>query len=189
MASMRIKTVFPYDELARVWLRQGQDTGRSPGERMCFIGDTIYSYGPHFPIARLFDAPNGEQVILFTTDTYSRTTLTHIRAVSSAIRNSHRRTVLCAYPQAVASAEQHDINLDCFKQAKDYLAQRHAKARKPELYSGGIKTEARQAREYCEVMCIPVPVWAMLPASIEAGKPLMTALEFYREKKPSHDRI
>ncbi len=45
----REKQVYSYDELPHVWLAQSQDTGRTPGERMYFTGDTIYSYGSHFP--------------------------------------------------------------------------------------------------------------------------------------------
>ena len=178
----RVKQVYPYDELASVWLSQSQDTGRSPGERMYFSGDTIYSYGSHFPIARLFDSPNGEPVILFTTRSYSNTTSKHVRVVQQAVRSSSRRVVYCMYPQAADNAAQHEVNLADFKQHMDAAAVKHAKARKPELYAGDIKNEARLAREYCEVMCLPVPTWAMLPNGIEAGKPMIAALRAHAEE-------
>jgi len=176
------KQVYPYDELARVWLKQSQDTGRSPGERMYFSGDTIYSYGSHFPIARLFDSPNGEPVILFTTRSYSNTTSKHVRVVQRAVHSSSRRVVYCENPLATNSLLQHESCLASFKYELEKFAVKHAKARKPGLYAGDIKNEARLAREYCEVMCLPVPTWAMLPDGIEAGKPMIAALRAHAEE-------
>jgi hypothetical protein len=52
---------------------------------MFYEGDTIYSYGYHFPIARKVTAPNGETVILFTTESYSVSTAKHKTIVRRAI--------------------------------------------------------------------------------------------------------
>ena len=164
--------------LARVWLRQSQDYGQErSGGSFYFQGDTIYSYGSHFPIAKLGTAPNGEDVILFTTRTYSKTTSRHISEVRSAVRHSSRRVVYCDDPSGVL----HDTTLLRFKDAMDSAAAKHAKARKPELYAGDIYAQAEMAREYCEVMYLPVPTWALLPSSIEPGKPLMAALLVHQE--------
>jgi hypothetical protein len=156
----RIKHLFSVCELPYVWLRQSQDNGHAPGDRFYFTGDTIYSYGSHFPIARIRTAPNGEAVILMTTRTYSVTTARHISAIRTAIRNSYRRVIYCAHPDVAVSHEQ---NLSDFKLVMSFDIERHARARKPELYSGKILAIAQQAREYCEVMCLGVLTWAQLP--------------------------
>jgi len=167
-------------DVAKVWLRQSQDYGQErSGGSFYFRGDTIYSYGSHFPIAKLTAAPNGESVILFTARTYSNTTARHIQAVQSAIRNTYRREVYCADPSVVAS---HDENLQSFKSEMDSIAVKHAKARKPQLYACDILHQARLAREYCEVMCIPTPTWALLPSNIEPGKPLIAAMQVHKEE-------
>jgi hypothetical protein len=64
-----------HNEVAHAWANQ---TGRHrKGFNMFYEGDTIYSYGYHFPIARIVDAPNGERVVLFTTENYSVSTSKH----------------------------------------------------------------------------------------------------------------
>ena len=132
---------------------------------MYFTGDTIYSYGSHFPIAQLTTAPNGEDVLLFTTDTYSNTTTRHISYVQQGIRNTRRRVVYCFNPQG-----DRPSNIRDFKQRLEKIQAKHAKARKPELYSAEIFRIAAQCRGYCEVMCLPVPVWAELRPGIERGE-------------------
>ena len=54
-------------QLPHVWYYQEKESGK--GSHMFFEGKTIYSYGRHFPIACLHN-----DVVLFTTDTYSMTT-------------------------------------------------------------------------------------------------------------------
>ncbi|MCC5780519.1 hypothetical protein H7H48_15770 [Nitratireductor sp. B36] len=44
---------------------------------MFYEGDTIYSYGYHFPIATLMADAEGRTVVLFTTDNYSTSTAKH----------------------------------------------------------------------------------------------------------------
>ncbi|MCP3684450.1 MAG: hypothetical protein GY861_17360 [bacterium] len=58
--------------------RNGATSGKS--NTMFIEGDTIYSYGYHFPIARRF----GDK-FLFTTNKYSITTAKHKSEVSSAL--------------------------------------------------------------------------------------------------------
>ena len=187
----RIKHIFPRDELAHVWLRQSQDEGRSAGRgQMYFDGDTIYSYGSHFPIAMIFKAPNGEEVILFTTRTYSNTTARHIAAVKSACNASHRRTIYCSRPDVCRLPSDHERNLSVFRSEMDESIAKHAKARKPELYTVDILHQATLAREYCEVMCLPVPIWAQLPGmnfvatdKLFRGEPLRALLKIHAEEK------
>jgi hypothetical protein len=76
-------------EVAHLWFHQSQGDARNPGNTMYFIGDTIYSYGSHFPIARIVTRKR-EKVVLFTTRGYSSTTNRHKsdtwRAIPSGTR-------------------------------------------------------------------------------------------------------
>src|SRR5690349_5873313 len=73
--------------VAHVWAAGTQDEGRNARENVWFRGDTIYSYGSHFPMARRVKGRSGASAFLMTTRTYSNTTAKHLREVSSALRN------------------------------------------------------------------------------------------------------
>jgi hypothetical protein len=75
-----------HNEVAHAWAHQ---TGRCRrGHHMFYEGDTIYSYGYHFPIARLVEA-DGRTVVLFTNDSRSVSTAKHKSIVARAV--SHLR--------------------------------------------------------------------------------------------------
>jgi hypothetical protein len=81
----RKKHVFDTGEIPHLWAHQTQDEARNRQGNLYFTGDTIYSYGSHFPIARHVTNEAGERAVLFTTATYSVTTSGHCSAVRSAI--------------------------------------------------------------------------------------------------------
>lgn len=70
------------EALAHAWAHQLSADGN--GSSFYFRGDTIYSYGSHFPIARHVSTKRGD-CILFTTRSYSTTTARHIGLTRSAI--------------------------------------------------------------------------------------------------------
>lgn len=72
-------------ETAHAWAHQ---TGKQRNAgRVFYHGDTIYSYGSHFPIARHVTLPNGNPAVLFTTRGYSSSTSKHKRLVEGACRH------------------------------------------------------------------------------------------------------
>lgn len=87
----RTKTVYPTREIAHLWAHQTQPAARNQIRNFYFDGDTIYSYGSHFPIARLIKVAwqsgrgNDERCVFFTTRGYSVTTAKHISFVRRAI--------------------------------------------------------------------------------------------------------
>jgi hypothetical protein len=81
-----MRKVHPTDMVAHLWAHQTQDSARNPHGNFYFEGDTIYSYGSHFPIARHVDA----HTIFFTTRGYSNTTSGHISCVRSAMPGGKR---------------------------------------------------------------------------------------------------
>jgi hypothetical protein len=84
-----MKKVVHGREVAHLWAHQTQADARSNGRgNIFFTGDTIYSYGSHFPIARHVENSKGQKAILFTTKGYSSTTAKHKSYVRNAIPGS-----------------------------------------------------------------------------------------------------
>ena len=75
------KTVFDNHGTAHAFASRSQESGRSANGNFYFEGDTLYSYGSHFPICRFYG-----DVLLFTTDSYSVSTSAHITIAESATR-------------------------------------------------------------------------------------------------------
>jgi len=86
----RKKHVFDTGEIPHLWAHRTQDEARNRQGNLYFSGDTIYSYGSHFPIARHVTNDGGERAVLLTTRTYSVTTASHCSAVRSAIPSGIR---------------------------------------------------------------------------------------------------
>src|SRR4051794_30005881 len=80
-----MRTVVDRDEVAHLWAHRTQEYARDRGSRFYFKGDTIYSYGEHFPIARHV-YHGGHHTVLFTCRKYSPTTSTHKSCMRSALR-------------------------------------------------------------------------------------------------------
>lgn len=80
----RQKHVYDTGEVPHLWFHKTQDSARNAQRNLYFDGDTIYSYGSHFPIARHI-SHGRKSAVLFTTRSYSPTTAGHISAVRSAI--------------------------------------------------------------------------------------------------------
>lgn len=80
-----MRTVVSNKELPHLWAHQTQSHARNGNDTFYFSGDTIYSYGSHFPIAKHVTNSRGDKAILFTTSGYSTTTSQHISLVRHSI--------------------------------------------------------------------------------------------------------
>lgn len=80
-----MRHVYPNHEIPHLWAHQSQDEARNSTGSLYFEGQTIYSYGSHFPIARHVTNERGERAVLFTTAHHSVTTSGHCSAVARAI--------------------------------------------------------------------------------------------------------
>lgn len=81
----RVKHVVSSSEVAHLWAHKAQDSARNSNHSVYFQGDTIFSYGDHFPIARHVTNKAGKSAVLFTTAHYSVTTSGHCSMVRSAV--------------------------------------------------------------------------------------------------------
>jgi hypothetical protein len=110
----RERHVFHTSEIPHLWAHRAQDDARNQQGNLFFNGDTIYSYGSHFPIARHVYNQHNEHAVLFTTRNYSNTTAKHTYKVRAAIpRNVPVFTTahVSAPPEQLASEYARRIEL------------------------------------------------------------------------------
>ena len=112
----RTRHVYPVDMVAHLWAHKAQESARNGGN-FYFDGDTIYSYGSHFPIARHVETRRG-RAVLFTTRDYSVTT------------SGHKWTVLGACKHLTVFHVQHPTDTDRKAQFAEYRERYLALARK-----------------------------------------------------------
>ncbi len=83
----RTRETWSSSEIDHIWAHQKAPYGRCTGKRVFFRGAVIYSYGDHFPMARLLLKKGKPAAVLITTRTYSTTTAGHLSDVRSAVRH------------------------------------------------------------------------------------------------------
>lgn len=103
-----MRTVFDNAMCAHVWAQQTQYEGRSHNGNLYFRERTIFSYGPHFPLASFVDAPDGSRVVFINSRSYSISTQGHKSDVWRAIDYGRGLTVF-AVPDP--SSRDHEGNL------------------------------------------------------------------------------
>jgi hypothetical protein len=110
-----------HNRVAHAWANQ---TGKNRrGFNMYYEGDTIYSYGSHFPIAKHVETPDGAKVVLFTTRTYGVSTAKH---KTITWRACHHLTVFDVAMVGARATHEHQANYevmltsarDCVEKAK-----------------------------------------------------------------------
>ena len=127
---------------------------RCNGGNVFFEGNTIYSYGHHFPMAIKF---NGK--LLYNDDTYSVSTSKHQGIVRGACRQYefiHCATLNDFWP----SNPKYFIerNLKCWSgQVKSILEGPMAKARKPEKYLAEILSIVGKVERFCKFFKVRMP--------------------------------
>lgn len=141
-----MRQVYKTDEIPHLWAHKTQPAARNAQRNLYFDGDTIYSYGSHFPIARHIDG-----AILMTTRGYSSTTAQHICAVRRAIPGD-TRVLFTNDPSAPAFKAREYWDKECGRLT---LATRNAKS-KP--------SKAKAMRELVKAECQREMVYAYLKA-------------------------
>lgn len=146
-----MKTVFTdISTIAHMWANQTQDSARNSGN-FYYNGNTIYSYGSHFPIAKHTVNDNDERGVLFTERTYSVTTSGHLNVVRQAVR--HLNVIYCYSPES-----SHNENFNYWKRSIETIAQSLLKAKKPEIYLSQIDSVKDKATKYAAFFGIEIPL-------------------------------
>ena len=164
----RQKHVFGTSEIPHLWAHRTQDEARNRQGNLYFNGDTIYSYGSHFPIARHVGNKSGDHAILFTTATYSVTTSGHCSAVRSAIPSGipvfHVPEV---YPDTRTVKESHEENLKRYAETIEEHVAKCARARlsfNKEWHHAQAEELRNEALAYCKFFGLPKPNIKPIPA-------------------------
>ena len=123
-------------ELAHLWANKSRQSGT--GSHMFISGDTIYSYGSHFPIARHYKG-----VVLFTSQSYSSTTAKHKSYVRGAC--SH----LTVYTVSNVMDNPGAKSIKEYKERVEFLATKAAKARNPGLHLRVLLDVVSEANGFC----------------------------------------
>lgn len=125
------------NEVAHLWANKSRE--RASGSHFYFDGDTIYSYGGHFPIARHYKG-----FVLFTSKSHSVTTAKHKGIVSGACHHLPRFTV--------ESVMDNPNGKDVRNYADDikFLTDKAAKARNPDSAIQILESSVAEANLFCE---------------------------------------
>jgi len=148
-----MKKVFSsHNEAAHIWASQSQNEGR--GGNVFFEGETIYSYGRHFPVARF--APEYGDIALFTSRGYSSSTGKHKGIIRAAIPPSFH----VIYCDDVSRPASHNLGI----WEKSVLRMRGDFAQSTRKISAGniaaaIYQLTSEALAYCEALKIAAPEW------------------------------
>lgn len=145
-----MKTTFRGDNsaVAHLWANKSQDSATN-GSNFYFEGNTIYSYGGHFPIAKHIEF-EGKNAVLFTEATYSPTTAKHISIVKQAC--NHLDIIYCASPNAT-----HQTNFDYWLKCAEGISTNLLKAKKPEKYLLELGRISDQANKYASFFALDIP--------------------------------
>lgn len=130
-------------DLVHRWANRQTTKGKS--SNIFVDGDTIYSYGYHFPMARHLD----DNTVAFTNQSYSVTTSSHLGAVRGAI--SHKTIIQCWHiPPHDADWTHHSQNINKWiALVKDSFVL-WGKARKKEKHIDAVENVRRQAKKYID---------------------------------------
>jgi hypothetical protein len=155
-----MKTVFNNSELAHIYANQRQQHGRNSNGSFYFEGKTIYSYGSHFPIAKIIANESGDNCMLFTYRTYSNTTAKQISILRSATRQYKK--IYCHTPN-----ESHSSNFASWLQLSEHQAAKLQKAKKPELYLSELSRLYSEVSEYAQFFNLAIPPTLLAVLSIK----------------------
>jgi hypothetical protein len=162
----RAKQVFDTGEIPHLWAHKVQATARNARGNLYFDGDTIYSYGSHFPIACHISNKRGKHAILFTTRSYSVTTSGHISAVRSAIPKDV--PVFHVYNPALSPRESLACYVSAVAENAKSASERKMETPRNEDVQRALSLIA-ECKAFCKFFGLRVPKFAKLP-KIDAKK-------------------
>lgn len=132
-----MKTVVTNSEVVRLWAEGKQDFASNAAGTLYFNYDVIYSYGEHFPIARY----HLNNVVLFTTKTYSVTTARHCSDVLHALSTCP----IPVYNVLANTKETHRANFDHMKKEHADLLASSERRRHPGTKAWDLANAAKTA--------------------------------------------
>lgn len=130
-------------ECAHIFAQRTQNEGEA--EHVFFRGNTIYSYGEHFPVATFHTNKKQETIVLFTTADYSVTTSQHKNIIRGAL--SQYNIIYVPYPNEIRHAD----TLISFKARLEEMSKKIVTAKKnSEYYLNQYNDIVNGANNYCK---------------------------------------
>ena len=126
-------------QIAHIWAQQTKPKGGSGN--FYFVGDTIYSYGSHFPIAR-FVSPD---VVLCTSRDYSQSTSNHKSWARQAV---HHKTIHVVNNVLAQTPAEHRANFSLMNVEIESALIGLARKRNKDSETDRIKAMADAANAY-----------------------------------------
>jgi hypothetical protein len=146
-----MKMKYNNSELAHIYATQSQESAQNMNGSLYFDGATIFSYGYHFPIAKMVTNERGTERIIYTTSTYSNTTAKHKSIVQQA--TSHFQNLYCFNP-----CGSHDENFNAWLNDANSVAAKLVKAKKPLKYVSALNNVRNAATKYAEFFAVEIPL-------------------------------
>lgn len=137
-------------EVARDWVRnRGEPISREmKGSRMYHDGRTIWSYGPHWPIARWVRSSTGAMGVFMNPGHYSPSTSHHHSHVSSALYSDGRGArIFHVHPNCSDSFAKAE------KEYLDNIREQLEAAHKPRIRQKTRTWHTLEAERYYQEMC------------------------------------
>ena len=177
-----MKTVFSPSELPHVFARQSQSEGRTSGRNFFFETNVIYSYGYHFPIAKILSSG----IVLFTTRGYSNTTSKHIRAVSYAL--NHKEKIYVNNPNAtiIDNLEAYSTEL---KNQFDIIENQRKRPHTRDAAKAEVNSIIESATAYCLAMDTTLEKQIKLMGKSHRAELLIASSLFKKAMDAGYDHI
>lgn len=141
-----MKRIVSNSDVAHLFAHQSQNYAQNANGSFYFSGNSIYSYGSHFCIAKFV----GDYTLLFTERGYSNTTAKHISLTYNA--TSQFKKIHCANPNG-----SHADNFNFWLIKAENIAQNLKTARKPEKYISELHNIRAKAEKYATFFAIEIP--------------------------------
>ncbi len=152
-------------QVAHVWAQQRKPSGK--GSSFYFEGPVIFSYGPHFPIARFVTDARGLQVVLFTTATYWQATSKHLSFTRNALHGLPIRVFNVPHVNADNDG-RHSDNLWHYCDTFNGLLLKASRARAHAArYIDKAGELQKECFEYCKAFALAVPAELQVDISPE----------------------
>jgi hypothetical protein len=162
-------------EIAHIWANQLEYNGQEAN--LFRRGNTIYSYGYHFPIAKHID----HKTVLMTTRGYSNSTAKHISLVRQAI--SHKDVIYCNNPE-----QSNEWNVEHFISEIRNEATNLIKAKKPEKYLIQIEYIKAQLNTYLTYFNLKLSKDQAKQIDIKSKEDFVQRVEAEKAKKLKADK-
>jgi len=143
-----MQTVFNNSDLCHVFAQQSQEYGKNAGETLFFEDKVIYSYGYHYPMAKIIDG-----FALVNSSRYSNTTAKQ----TSFLKRALYQTIIEVPNPKAKSKEDHIKNMDNFFDNVIQYQKKASRARTEDnrdFYEMQAREEVEQLTQYVELFKI-----------------------------------